>query len=1184
MNRMLCCLAASAVLGIAATAPAFAQDRSKAKTAAAKAEKPAAKPAEAPPVKCAVDPALMGTADQAEWEGPCEGGKATGKGVLQLLQAGQLQQRIEGEFAAGLPKGEVAITYANGDRYTGPSVAGRPEGRGTWRYANGDEATGAYAEGSFRGAVEFKSAQGDRFTGLLRDRLPDGAGVMTMANGDRIEAHFSRGVATPPYRVRFADGRRLFGQREQGQPAGMGVLHLPDGTIFEGIFGGNTVKGTRFLPTREVQSGEFLNGQLTGKGRIAYADGWTYTGPVAEGRPAGRGELARSRSDLAVGEIAPDRRVVGPAEREIPGEGRFAGPLGADYSPEGEGRWTTADGTSIQAHFKDGAADGKGEIRYVTGLVYRGELQADRPSGQGELAWPDGSAYRGQFAKGLPHGTGELTLPNKTVYRGAFLAGLPAGDGELAFADGSRYVGGMGSGFPDGAGEWHAPGKAVFKGTWRRGLREGPGRIQLPEAKEAVPLLLQGDMGATDEGPHFSLFKSKTEEIEGLVRDGFHAWALRYYQQRKAFFAEKRAEHASVLTRLTDGLGQIPGFAFEANRLLAGLLVANRALDAELAEAPGLAEVTKDMQAIAKRTGETELLAQSTLPGTMQAALADVGAQQLALVKKRIPAALASGELERAAALLAKLPAGTAPDEADRRALNAWLAENPESIAAKARPLQDLLKRYGGADLKGLAERWHAHFAEAVQDRDLARALAIWSGASTLGVKFAGAEETKQITTLVEWRVRADPDPAPLYALFEHVGAPAKKASPEGLTLAWLDTLTHHVERGDTTVAANLIARARAFGLDIAHPRVAPQIKAAIDTRLQLLDFASYVALIPELRALGVDLAPAYKGRVVLLRSGPAGGSKPFPFSIEAVDGITVDNADELAQDEALARQVLGQARYVGLIDVHARHVQREIVDRQARPSNFQSGVEVVPNPDYAAAERELFAIRIELATINASEAARKKQAEDIKTLTERTKALEAKLRSLPATVRQTLETAYQYTTLEFDVARVVPATSYLIDLEAGKFRRADFNAKQAQRFSTAVGIHAKDEKAKSPSRLDQVRQLDRTFFAAKLPEFLPAPNAEGLAPLRPLGGLPADLAEQRTARDKNLTQDLAKIGQDVDGKLSQVVATLHPDVRQRDDQAIAFIRVESDIPERNNRDIRKLPENLAAPAQPAKH
>jgi hypothetical protein len=1181
MNRMLCCLAVSAALGIVTTTPADAQERSKAK-AAKPTEKAAPKPADPPP-KCGVDAALMGNADQAEWDGPCEAGKATGKGILQLLQAGQLLQRIEGEFDAGMPTGELAVTLPNGDRYTGPAVAGKPQGRGTWRYASGDEVSGIIADGAFRGPVEYKSAKGDRFVGLLRDRLPDGPGVMTLANGDRLEAEFSSGLPTPPYRVRFADGRRLFGQLEQGQPAGMGVLHLPDGTVIEGLFAGNTVKGIRFLPTKDIQSGEFVNGQLSGKGRIAYADGWTYTGPVAESRPAGRGELARSHADRAVGEIAPDRRVVGPAEREIPGEGRFSGPLGADYSPEGEGRWTTADGTSIQANFKEGAAEGKGEIRYATGLVYRGELQADRPAGQGELAWPDGSTYRGQFAKGLPHGTGELTLPNKTVYRGAFLAGLPTGDGEIAFADGSRYVGGLANGFPEGAGEWHAPGKAVFKGTWRRGLRDGAGRVQLPDGKEAVPLQLQGDMGATDEGPHFSLFKSKTEEIEGLVRDGFHAWALRYYQQRKAFFAEKRTEHAGVLARLSEGLGLIPEFAFEAHRLLAGLLVANRALDADLADAPGLAEVTKEMQAIAKRTGETELLAQGRLPGAMQAALADVEAQQLALVKKRIPAALASGEFERASALLAKLPAGTPPDEADRRALNAWLAETPESVAAKIKSLQDLLKRYGGADAKALAERWRGHFAESVQDRDLARALAIWAGANALGVTFAGAEEVKQITALVEWRVRTDPDPAPLYALFEQVGAPAKKASPEGLPLAWLDTLTHYVARGDTAVASKLIGQAKAFGLDIAHPRVAPQLKAAIDGRLQALDFASFVALVPELRTLGIDLAPTYKGRVVLLRSGPAGGSKPFPFSVEAIDGLAVENADELAQDEALARQVLGQARYVGLIDFHTRHVQRDLVDRQARPSSFQSGVEVLPNPDYAAAERELFAIRIELATINASEAAKKKQAEDIKTLTERTKALEAKLRSLPATVRQTLETQYQYTTLDFDIARVVPATSYLIDLESGKFRRVDFNAKQAQRFSTAVGIHAKDEKAKSPNRLDQVRQLDRTFFAAKLLEFLPAPNAEGLAPLRALSGLPAELAEQRAARDKNLSQDLAKLGQEVDGKLSQVVATLHPEVRQRDEQAIAFIRVESDIPERNNRDIRKLLTALSGSSPVAK-
>lgn len=1168
MKMMLWCLTA---LGVVAAYPTLAQDKSKRKPAAISVN--AAE-------KCAVDDVLLTPTDEADWQGDCEEGKAKGNGVLQIMRGGQFHQKYEGLFALGLPTADATITFANGDRYSGPTLAGKPEGRGKWLLANGHQFIGHFSQGEVQGSVEYLFAQGGRFLGGVRDHRPDGRGVLELPGGDRIEGFFAQGAALVPYLYHFADGRRFFGEVAAGQPQGTGVLYLPGGSVIEGEFSGDTARGIKLLPQKDALSGEFIKDQLV-SGRIFYADGWIYSGAMLDGRPAGRGELVMPGGHRVVGEFSPKRVVTGAAERHLPDRSKYTGPLAADFSPSGQGQRVAADGSVTVAVFKTTGAEGSGDIRYANGILYRGAIAAGLPAGQGEMTWPDGARYQGAFTRGLPHGQGTLTFANKTRYSGSFLAGLPDGEGEIGFTEGS-YVGSLANALPEGAGNWHAASKARFKGTYRRGLRVGPGQIVLPGEKDANPVAFENDLSPTDEGPHFSLFKSKTEEIEGLVRDGFYRWALRYYQQRKAYFVEKRGQHADILAHLVAGLGQLPQFQFESHRLLAGLMLANESLAAEKFDVARIQPLLIAMQTIQRDVALVELLKESELPGNMQTALANIERQQADTLRKRIPVAIAAGDFTAALQLLEQLPAKTPPAESNRQALSDWLADHPTLVKARIEPLQALRQKLGVADTAPLVKPYRAHFADAIKDRDIDRALAIWSAAAAVGVDLTAGDAVRQLTTLVAWRIRSNADPAPLFALFEQVGAAANQVADDGLVLAWLDTLASQIGDGNPALASALIAKAKTFGLPLTHPRIPVLLTAALESRLQAYDLATFVSVLPELRSLGIDLAPAFKGRVVLLRSGPAGGSRPFPFAVEAVDGLAIENADDLAYDETLAKQVLGQARYVGLLDFHTRHVRRELVEQKPRASSFISGVEIIPNPDYAAAERDLVAIRIELAFFNASEAVKKPRAEEIKRLNERAQELEAKLRSLPATIRQTLTANYQFSELDFDVARIVPATIYLLDLETGKFRRATVNGKQSERFQTAVGIHARDEKATVPNRLDKVRQLDRTSFASKLVGFLPAPNTTNISPERDLAGLPAELAEQRTAQDMEVTREQARLGQDNDAKLSQVVASLHAEVRQRDEQAIDFIRVETDIPERNNRDMRKLLTNLLNQNGPA--
>lgn len=92
------------------------------------------------------------------WFGPCKGGLAEGKGVLQWLNGGVPFERDEGEWREGRQTGEGVQIWPSG-RYQGELRDGLPNGRGVMSLADG------------------------RYEGMLRYGKPDGAGVLQGSGG-----------------------------------------------------------------------------------------------------------------------------------------------------------------------------------------------------------------------------------------------------------------------------------------------------------------------------------------------------------------------------------------------------------------------------------------------------------------------------------------------------------------------------------------------------------------------------------------------------------------------------------------------------------------------------------------------------------------------------------------------------------------------------------------------------------------------------------------------------------------------------------------------------------------------------------------------------------------------------------------------------------------------------------------
>lgn len=109
------------------------------------------------------------SSESISWSGECRDGLATGRGVLQWLQAERPLSRTECEMTGGKITGRTVVHYSNGNRYEGEFRDNRYSGHGTVQYANGM-----------------------RYDGEFRDGLPAGHGTFT-GNGKTFAGNWTKG-------------------------------------------------------------------------------------------------------------------------------------------------------------------------------------------------------------------------------------------------------------------------------------------------------------------------------------------------------------------------------------------------------------------------------------------------------------------------------------------------------------------------------------------------------------------------------------------------------------------------------------------------------------------------------------------------------------------------------------------------------------------------------------------------------------------------------------------------------------------------------------------------------------------------------------------------------------------------------------------------------------------------------
>ena len=100
--------------------------------------------------------------ESVTWSGVCLNGLATGPGVAQWYESGQIGNRLEGEYRNGRQSGEVTVTYPNGAKYKGTlnEEDGNRDGEGTFIWPNARKYIGEWAHGKRNGNGTMYAADG----------------------------------------------------------------------------------------------------------------------------------------------------------------------------------------------------------------------------------------------------------------------------------------------------------------------------------------------------------------------------------------------------------------------------------------------------------------------------------------------------------------------------------------------------------------------------------------------------------------------------------------------------------------------------------------------------------------------------------------------------------------------------------------------------------------------------------------------------------------------------------------------------------------------------------------------------------------------------------------------------------------------------------------------------------------
>ena len=177
----------------------------------------------------------------------------------------------------------------------------------------------------------------------------------------------------------------------------------------------------------------------SGYGKIVWAGGDSYDGPLVRGLRHGKGVFTWANGQRYDGDWVKDV-PTGQASLQFVGGNHYEGSI-SHGDPQGTGRMRYASGDAYTGQFNAGFPEGRGLYVWKNGQQLDGEWKNRQLNGQGRMTFAYGDVYAGQFVNGQFDGQGSYRWSSGDEYTGQWKAGKKHGRGVFAWKNGDRWEG-----------------------------------------------------------------------------------------------------------------------------------------------------------------------------------------------------------------------------------------------------------------------------------------------------------------------------------------------------------------------------------------------------------------------------------------------------------------------------------------------------------------------------------------------------------------------------------------------------------------------------------------------------------------------------------------------------------------------------------------------------------------------
>ncbi len=287
--------------------------------------------------------------------------------------------------------------------------------------------------------------------------------------------------------LQLADGGVYAGKTDpDGQLTGQGRIDWANGGYYQGEFrhGQFDGQGTYFWPPGFLAVGNFRQGLLFGKGHVEFADGTRYVGDFEHDLMHGHGKIIYSNGDSWEGEFDNDQLTGSGTWREVSGTIYKGEMVAGEF--HGLGEISYADNSRYVGQFRQGKRHGQGVFTDNDGIRYDGDFVDDEFTGSGSITWQEPQAeYVGDVSDWEPHGKG-ITTANDRQMIGNYKQGRLHGEGEYRGPNGRNYQGNFEEGQYSGQGIWVDGAGNRYEGEFKYNQFHGAGRYTHAEPVDGV--------------------------------------------------------------------------------------------------------------------------------------------------------------------------------------------------------------------------------------------------------------------------------------------------------------------------------------------------------------------------------------------------------------------------------------------------------------------------------------------------------------------------------------------------------------------------------------------------------------------------------------------------------------------------------------------------------------------------